>query len=108
MRLIAPRSTALNQTLEKSPSVTSPTTAAPGAMYTESPSLGFPLRMFSKGGVEGGAPERAGLFLNVALPMFFTAANDAGDLNFIQIQRTLYQSLYLCKSRRRTARSPPA
>src|SRR6266404_3177565 len=104
MRLISPRSTALNQTLEKSPSVTSPTTAAPGAMYTERPSLGFRLRPVSGERVEGGTLEH-GFFLNFKLPVFFTAANDAGNLNFIQMQRTLHWSLNLCKSRCRTARS---
>ena len=38
--LISPRKTALYQTLEKSPKVTSPTTTAPRAIYVPSPSRG--------------------------------------------------------------------
>src|SRR5437879_2790695 len=40
MRLRSPRSTALNQTLEKSPNLTSPNTIAPLAMNTDWPSFG--------------------------------------------------------------------
>src|SRR3954464_4679688 len=47
MRLISPRSTALYQTLEKSPRVTSPNTTAPFAMYTPWPRRGFLRRKVS-------------------------------------------------------------
>src|ERR1041385_5339551 len=88
IRLISPRNTALNHTLEKSPMVTSPTTTPPGAMYTERPRLGFLASPRATSRTTFRALEdEACLWLTP--PDFFTAANDAANLNFIQIEVTL-------------------
>src|ERR1044071_780914 len=97
IRLMSPRRTALNHTLEKSPMVTLPTTAAPGATYTERPKLGLLASPRAISGANFRELEDEPL-LRLAPPDFFTAANDAANLNFIQTEGTIEWSLNYAKT----------